>query len=139
MIDINECKNKAKLLAEQSKKILGHQKTNDFFEDLNHIVIEYNNKYMFSSTVIDLQKLKSCHKWMHSILEDKILFTPIIVDRMVNAKDLYSLSLYKNLYSGTDLIPNIDKYKSEYYENGGGENALALIAGCHWIEQNELE
>lgn len=35
----------------------------------------------------------------------------------------------------------MDEYKSQYYENGGGENALALITGCYWIEQtggNEL-
>ena len=25
----------------------------------------------------------------------------------------------------------------QYYENGGGENTLALITGCHWVEQTE--
>ena len=35
---------------------------------------------------------------------------------------------------GTNLIPNIDEYRSQYQENGGGENALAIITGCHWIE-----
>ena len=55
---------------------------------------------------------------------------------MVNDKDLYYLSLYQNLYAGTDLVPNIDEYRSEYVENGGGENALALITGCHWIAQS---
>ena len=47
------------------------------------------------------------------------------------------LSLYQNFYAGTNLIPNIDnEYQAEYYDNGGGENTLALISGCHWIEQS---
>lgn len=54
----------------------------------------------------------------------------------LNEKDLYSLSIYQNFYAGTKLIPDIDnEYRTEYYENGGGENSLALITGCHWIEQ----
>ena len=54
---------------------------------------------------------------------------------MVNEEDLYSLSIYQNFHAGTALIPNIDAYQTEYHENGGGENTLALITGCHWIEQ----
>jgi len=60
-----------------------------------------------------------------------------MVNKMVNEKDLYSLSIYQNFYAGTKLIPDIDnEYRTEYYENGGGENALALITGCHWIEEH---
>jgi hypothetical protein len=138
MIDINECKNKAKLLAEQSKKILGHQKLNDFSEDFNKCIKEYDNKYMFSSNSIDLQSIEFCYEWISSILDDKTLLTPIIVDKMVNDEDLCSLSLYQNLYAGTDLIPNIDEDGFEFHKYGGGDNALALITGCHWIEQNGL-
>lgn len=64
--------------------------------------------------------------------------SPIIVDKIVNEGDLYSLSLYQNFYAGTGFIPNIDTYQAEYHENGGGENALALITGCHWIEQSDV-
>ena len=101
-------------------------------------IVEYKEKYMLYSTAIKLGKLESFYEWASDIIKDKDLLTPIIVDKMVNEKDLYSLSLYQNFYAGTDLIPNIDsEYKSEYYKNGGGENALALITGCHWIEQKE--
>jgi hypothetical protein len=48
------------------------------------------------------------------------------------------LSIYQNFYAGTKLVPDIDnEYRIEYHENGGGENVLALITGCHWIEQKE--
>ena len=90
---------------------------------------------MFYSTAIKLQKLKSFNEWIIDIIKHKDILTPIIVDKTVNEEDLYSLSLYQNFYAGTDFIPNIDEYKSQYYENGGGENTLALITGCHWIEQ----
>jgi hypothetical protein len=136
MVDINKCKNTAKLLAKQSKETLGDEKLNNFSESFDKIVNEYKSKYMFYSTAIELQKLKSCHQWVSTILKDKGLLTPIIVDKMVNDKDLYYLSLYQNLYAGTDLVPNIDEYRSDYFENGGGENALALITGCHWIAQS---
>lgn len=126
MININKCKNIAKSLAKQSSKTLGQQKLNDFFDK---IITEYKNKYMFYSTAIELQKLESCHQLVSNIIKYKDLFTPIIVDKMVNEKDLYSLSLYQNFYVGTDLIPNIDEYISQYQEN-----ALAIITGCHWIE-----
>ena len=126
MININKCKNIAKSLAKQSSKTLGQQKLNDFFDK---IITEYKNKYMFYSTAIELQKLESCHQLVSNIIKYKDLFTPIIVDKMVNEKDLYSLSLYQNFYVGTDLIPNIDEYRSQYQEN-----ALAIITGCHWIE-----
>ena len=134
MININKCKNIAKSLAKQSSKTLGQQKLNDFSDDFDKIITEYKNKYMFYSTAIELQKLESCHQLVSNIIKYKDLFTPIIVDKMVNEKDLYSLSLYQNFYVGTDLIPNIDEYRSQYQENGGGENALAIITGCHWIE-----
>jgi len=87
---------------------------------------------------IKLQKLESFYAWASDIIKDKDLLTSILVDKMVNEKDLYSLSLYQNFYAETNLIPNIsNEYRAEYYENGGGENALALITGCHWIEQKE--
>ena len=92
---------------------------------------------MLYSTAIKLEKLESFNKWIPKIMQDKDLLTPLVVDKMVNEKDLYFLSLYQNFYTGTDLMPNIDEYKSQYYENGGGENALALITGCHWVEQIE--
>ncbi|CAL7963662.1 hypothetical protein MIDIC_70046 [Alphaproteobacteria bacterium] len=135
MINIDKCRNIAKSLAAQSKEKLGAQKLNDFFDSFDKFVAEYKNKYKFSSTSIELQKLESFFKWASEAIKDKDAFTPIIVDKMVNGEDLYSLSLYQNFYAGTDLIPNINAHNSEYYENGGGENALALITGCHWIEQ----
>ena len=136
MININECKKVAKNLAIQSKKKLGEQELNNFFVSLNKIETEYEQKYMFYSTAIELQKLKSFNKWLSDIIKDKDILTPIIVDKMVNEEDLYSLSIYQNFHAGTRLIPNIeDEYKSEYYDNGGGENTLALITGCYWIEQ----
>jgi hypothetical protein len=109
MIDISKCKNTAKLLAKQSKKILGDEKLNNFSESFDKIVNEYKSKYMFHSTAIELQKLKSCHQWVFTLLEDKDLLTPIIVDKMVNNKDLYYLSLYQNLYAGTSLVPNMNE------------------------------
>lgn len=92
---------------------------------------------MFHSTAVKLETLKSFNEWIQEIIKDKDLLTPLIVNKMVDEKDLYSLSLYQNFYADINLIPDIDyKYNLEYYENGGGENALALITGCHWIEQN---
>ena len=119
----------AKSLAMQSSKTLGQQKLNDFSDDFDKIITEYKNKYMFYSTAIKLQKLESCHRLVSNIVKYKDLLTSIIVDKMVNEKDLYSLSLYQNFYVGTDLIPNIDEYRSQYQEN-----ALAIVTGCHWIE-----
>ena len=138
MININKCKNIAKSLAKQSKETLSEQKLNNFYDDFNKIVSEYKNTYKFSSTAIELHRLESFHQWVANIIKDKDVLTPIIVDRMVNEKDIYSLSLYQNFYAGTDLTPNIDNYKSEYYENGGGETSLALITGCYWIEHNSI-
>ena len=138
MININKCKDIAKSIAKQSKEKLGQEKLNTFFDDFNKFVVEYKNKHMFESTAIKLEKLESFFQWASDIIKDKALLTPIIVDKMVNEKDLYSLSLYQNFYAGTDLIPNIDDdYNLEYYENGGGENSLALITGCHWIAKND--
>lgn len=137
MININKCKNLAEALATQSKDKLGVQKLDKFFDDFNKFVTEYYNKYKFYSTAIELEKLESFFQWASYVIKDKDLLTPIIVDKMVNEEDLYFLSLYQNFYAGTDLIPNIDEnYKSEYYKNGGGEQALALITGCHWITQH---
>ena len=141
MINISKCKNTAKSLANQSKENLGERNLNQFFAEFNKLAAEYDQKYMFYSTAIELQKLKSFNEWIIDIIKNKDILMPIIVDKMVNEEDLYSLSLYQNFYAGTDLIPNMDEYKSQYYENGGGENTLALITGCYWIEQtggNEL-
>jgi len=135
-MNINKCKDIAKSLANQSKEKLGDQKLNDFFNSFDKFIAEYKNKYKFSSTSIELQKLESFFKWASEAIKDKDVLTPLIVNKMVNEKDLYSLSLYQNFYAETDLIPNIDNdYNFEYYDNGGGENAKALITGCHWIEQ----
>ena len=145
MININKCKDVAKSLANQSKEILGHQKLDKFFDDFGRFIAEYKDKYMLCSTAIKLGKLDSFNEWLPSTVKDKTLLIPILVDKMVNEKDLYSLSLYKNLYAGADFVPNSylvpdisDYYKSEYCENGIGEHDLALIAGCHWIEQNSM-
>ena len=135
MLNINKCKNIAKSLANQSREKLGEQKLNEFFVNFNKLTTEYDQKYMFSSAAVELQKLKSFNEWVVDIIKNKEVLTPIIVDKLVNEEDLHSLSLYQNFYRGTDLIPNIDTYKSQYYENGGGENTLALITGCHWVEQ----
>jgi hypothetical protein len=138
MIHINKCKDIAKNLALQSKEKLGEEKLNEFFNDLNKFIAEYGDKYMLYSTAIRLEKLESFNNWVPEIIKNKDILTPIIVDKMVNEKDLYSLSLYQNFHAGTNLILDIEgEYKSEYYENGGGENALALITGCNWIEQKE--
>ena len=127
----------AKSLANQGKENLGKQKLEIFLNDFNKFIAEYEDKYMLYSTAIKLGKLESFNKWLPKIIEDKDLFTSIIVDKMVNEQDLYSLSLYQNFYAGTNRIPNIDnEYQAEYYDNGGGENTLALISGCHWIEQS---
>jgi hypothetical protein len=138
MININKCKKTVKTLAAQSKKNLGDEKLEIFHKELDGIITQYDEKYSFYSTAIKLEAIDSFKILLANIAEIKNILTPIIVDKMVNEKDLYYLSLYQNFYAGTDLIPNIDsEYKSEYYENGGGENALALITGCHWIEQKE--
>lgn len=137
MINIVKCQELAKSLANQGKENLGKQKLEIFLNDFNKFIAEYEDKYMLYSTAIKLGKLESFNKWLPKIIEDKDLFTSIIVDKMVNEQDLYSLSLYQNFYAGTNLIPNIDnEYQAEYYDNGGGENTLALISGCHWIEQS---
>ena len=136
MINLSKCKDIAKALANQSEQKLGAENLNDFTDSFGKFITEYRNKYKFSSTSIELQKLESFFKWASEIIKDKDLLTPIIVNKMINDQDLYSLSLYQNFYAGTKLIPDIDnEYQKEYYENGGGENALALITGCHWIEQ----
>ena len=66
----------------------------------------------------------------------KELLTPILIGRMVEAQDMFALSLYQNFYYGTDLILNVDDYKIQYYELGCGENTLALMTGCYWLEQS---
>ena len=137
MINIDKCKNVAKSLAKQSSEKLGEQKLNEFLNTFSKFATEYRDQYMLYSTAIKLEKLESFNKWIPKIMQDKDLLTPLVVDKMVNEKDLYFLSLYQNFYTGTDLMPNIDEYKSQYYENGGGENALALITGCYWVEQIE--
>ena len=86
---------------------------------------------MVYSTAVDLQKLKSYHQWVSGILEDKTSLTPIIVDKIVNEGDLYSLSLYQNLYADTAYIPDVSEIHSE--------NDLAIVMGCHWIEQSGFE
>lgn len=135
MININKCKDIAKSLVNQSRKNLGEQKVNEFFAKFNKIVAEYEQKYMFYSTAIALQKLESFNKWLPDIIKDKNLLTPIVVDKMVNEKDLYSLSVYQNFHSSTNLIPNIDDYKSEGCED---ENVLAVVTGCYWIEHSDI-
>ena len=135
MINIKECQHKASELALRSKEKLGHEKLETFYKNLEKIINEYDEKYAFYSTSIKLESLDSFTNWLNSILDIKSVLTPVLVDKMVNEKDLYSLSVYQNFHAGTNLIPNMDEYKSQYYENGGGENALALITGCHWIEQ----
>ena len=145
MINIDKYKDVAKLLADQSKEKLGDQEFNDFSNAFDRIVAEYYNKYRFYSTTIQLGKLKSFNEWLPSIAKDKTLLIPITVDKMVNEEDLFSLSLYKNLYAGTDLAPDnylvpdvFDYYKAEYCGNGMGEQDLALIVGCYWVEQNSM-
>ena len=135
MINIKECQHKASELALRSKEKLGHEKLETFYKNLEKIINEYDEKYAFYSTSIKLESLDSFTNWLNSILDIKSVLTPVLVDKMVNEKYLYLLSVYQNFHAGTNLIPNMDEYKSQYYENGGGENALALITGCHWIEQ----
>ena len=112
MNEVVKCKSTAKLLAEQSKSMLDPQKLNKFYESFDEIINQYKTQNMFSSTAIELQNHKPFFHWVSSIIDEKDLFAPIIVDKMVNNKDLYALSLYQNLYAGTDLMPNIDEYKS---------------------------
>jgi len=135
MINTSKCKDIAKSLVNQSREKLGEQKLNEFFAKFNKIVAEYEQKYIFYSTAIELQKLESFNKWLPRIIKDKDLLTPIVVDKMVNEKDLYSLSVYQNFYAGTNLIPNINDYKSEGCED---ENVLAVVTGCHWIEHSDI-
>lgn len=135
MLNINECKKTASLLAAASKKQLKNGLLDDFNDKLNQLNEEYQQKYLLSSSSINLQSLESFREWLPTVIESKDLLVPIIVDKMVNNRDLYSLSLYQAIYRDTDLIPNISEFESEYLHNGGGENALALITGCYWISQ----
>lgn len=137
MINIQECQHKTSELALRSKEKLGHEKLESFYKNLEKIINEYDEKYTFYSTSIKLKSLNSFTDWLNSILDIKSILTPVLVDKMVKEKDLYSLSVYQNFHVGTNLIPNMDEYKSQYYENGRGENALALITSCYWIEQTD--
>ena len=89
MLNINKCKNIAKSLANQSREKLGEQKLNEFFANFNKLTTEYDQKYMFSSAAVELQKLKSFNKWVVDIIKNKEVLTPIIVDKMVNEEDLH--------------------------------------------------
>ena len=135
MINIEKCKDTAKALAEQVKEELDTQKLERFSSEFDTITEEYYKKYMLHSTAIELQRLKSFNEWLPNVAEDKILLTPIIVDKMVNEKDLYSLSLYQNLYVGTEFALHRDNCRSSDNETCLGENELALMTGCHWVEQ----
>jgi len=139
MLNVNECKKTASLLAAVSKKQLKDSLLDDFNEKLNQLTEEYQQKYLFSSSAINLQALKSFKEWLPTVIESKDLLVPIIVDKMVNNRDLYSLSLYQAIYKDTDLIPNVSEFEPEYLHNGGGENALALITGCYWISQQNSD
>jgi len=136
MINIEYCKNTAKELAEKAMLKMGEAKLEGFDAKLDEFENEYKSKYMFSSNAINLQKLQSFNEWISSISDDKDAIIPILVDKMVNERDLYALSVYQTL--------NLDEYNllidaAELYELGGGENALALITGCHWIENQTGE
>ena len=136
MINIEYCKNTAKELAEKAVLKMGEAKLEGFDAKLDEFENEYKSKYMFSSNAINLQKLQSFNEWISSISDDKDAIIPILVDKMVNERDLYALSVYQTL--------NLDEYNllidaAELYELGGGENALALITGCHWIENQTGE
>ena len=140
MININKCKDTAKALSARSKGEIDAEKLKQFFDNFSKISEEYRNEYILSSKAIQLEQLESFNDWFLGVLEDKELLTPVIVDKMVNEKDLYSLSLYRNLYADTDLVLDRSDCYSKYQEKCLGENDLALMTGCHWIEQiNAIE
>jgi hypothetical protein len=89
MINIGKCKDRAKSLDEQNKENLGEQKLNEFFNDFNKFIAEYRDKYMLYSTAIKLEKLESFNNWTYELIKNKDLLTPIIVNKMINEKDLY--------------------------------------------------
>lgn len=133
-MNIHKCKNQVALLAKDRKESIDKEKLDQFLSGYQRISAEYNKKYMLLSTSIKLEKLESFLDWLSEIKEEKNLYTPIVVDMMINSKDLYALSLYQNLYKGSDLIPSRDSYSQVYEENGAGEHAEALMLACHWLE-----
>lgn len=134
MLDLHLCKNKASTLYKQSIDQISKETLINFYKEFGMIVDDYKQKNLFSSSSIQLQALSSFRNWLPSFLENKDKLMPIVVERMVNEKDLYYLSLYNAVYSGSDLIPDVSKLNDEYFKNGGGEHSLALLTGCYWLD-----
>jgi len=126
MINLEICRINAKFLAEEAVLKSNGEELMRFYKDFDLISNEYKIRYQLSSNAINLRQLISFKDWFPKVLKIKDILSPIIVDKMVNKGDLYSLSLYTNLFADTNYIPDIHKIHSE--------NDLAIIMGCHWVE-----
>ena len=129
MINLKQCKIDANILAREAEMKMDAVKLAEFYRSFNDISKEYNSRYQFLSTSIDLRKIQTFDLWLSDILGIKDKLVPIIVDKMVNDGDLYFLSLYQNLFANTDYIPCVSGVHSE--------NDLAIAVGCHWVENHE--
>ena len=122
------------MLSEASRHNIEIALLDNFDKKFNDFIDEYKQKHLLSSASIQLHALGSFREWLPDFLKSKELLMPIVVDKMVNDRDLYYFSLYNSVYFGTDLIPDISQFSTEYYENGGGDHALAMLTGCFWVE-----
>ncbi len=139
MFDLNLCKNKSSILTKETIDQIDKGVLNGFYKEFGLIVGSYKHKHLLSSSSIQLQTLLSFREWLPSFLQNKDKLMPLIIDKMVNEKDLYYLSLYNAVYSDSDLIPDVSKFHDEFFKNGGGDHSLALLTGCYWIEHQNSE
>ncbi len=134
MLDITQCKKRAVLLSEISRHNIELDLLANFDKKFNDFIVEYKQKHLLSSTSIKLYTLESFREWLPDFLKSKDFLMPVVIDKMVNDRDLYYFSLYNSVYSGTDLIPDLSQFHVEYYDNGGGDHALAMLTGCYWMD-----
>jgi len=138
MFDLNLCKNKASILAKRSVGQISKEVLDEFYKEFGTIVDNYKQNNLFSSSSVKLYTLSSFREWLPIFLKNKDDLMPIIVEKMVNEKDLYYLSLYDTVYYGSDLILDISQFNDEFFKNGGGDHSLALLTGCFWLDHQDL-
>lgn len=124
-MSINKCKDKAKLLADASRGVLGEVRVKEFYDAFQNIKDEYEEQHPFSSHSIKLEFLPKFKDWLPSV-EHNHLFLSLVVEGMLN-HDLYSLSLYQNL----------DIYAGVSDSTSMGDNELAETLGCKWVTAQE--
>ena len=134
MFDLDLCKNKASILSKENIGQINEEVLDNFYKEFGILVDSYKQKHLFSSSSVKLYTLSAFREWLPDFLENQDMLMPIVINKLVNEKDLYYLSLYNAVYSDSNLIPDISQFNDEYFKNGGGDHSLALLTGCFWLD-----